>query len=144
MDFSAPTGIPTCAATQSCRRIGGYSFTTVQTFNTLPDSLLNPVDATGMELPNGLLGIAVNATNDARFKINFPDPYGRSLLWTVRYNPTAYPGSTYVTVRRTGAGSWTVATKPSALARLVSWASHGAEVDEGTFALPFQFTVTLP
>jgi hypothetical protein len=47
-------------------------------------------------------------------------------------------------LRRTSAGSWIVTTSPSAIAKLVSWASHTVELDEGTFAMPFQFTVTQP
>ena len=97
-----------------------------------------------LELPNGLLDIPINTQSNARMRINFPDPYGRALLWTVRYNPKVYPGSTFVTVRRTSANSWIVTTSPSAIAKLVSWASHTVEVDEGTFAMPFQFTVTQP
>jgi hypothetical protein len=144
MDFSAATGAPGCAASGSCRRIGADAFTTVQTFNTIPDSGVNPVDAADNPLPNGLLDIPINTQSNARMKINFPDPYGRALLWTVRYNPKVYPGSTFVTVRRTSASSWIVTTSPSAIAKLVSWASHTVEVDEGTFAMPFQFTVTQP
>ncbi len=144
MDFSAPTGEAACAATSSCRRVGAYAFTTVQTLNTMPESGVNPVDAADNPLPNGLLDIPINTQSNARMKINFPDPYGRPLLWTVRYNPKVYPGSTFVTVRRTSASSWIVTTSPRAIAKLVSWASHTVEVDEGTFAMPFQFTVSQP
>jgi hypothetical protein len=143
VDFSAATGAQGCAASGSCRRVGAYAFS-VQTFNTIPHSGGNPVGAADNPLPNGLLDIPISTQSNARMKINFPDPDGRALLWTVRYNPTVYPGSTFVTVRRTSASSWTVTTSPSPIAKLVSWASHSVEVDEGTFAIPFQVTVTQP
>jgi hypothetical protein len=146
LGFSQPTGTAPCVSTGTCQRVGSYAFTSVQTFDTMPDSLLNPVDAADKELPQGLLSIPVNVSMNARFKINFADPYGRAIPWTVRFNPTAYPGSDYVTVLRTGPGAWTVTTTARAIGKLVSTGSKGnqATVDEGTFALPFQFTITQP
>ena len=146
LDFSQPAGPAPCASTGTCHRVGSYSFTSAQTFDTLPDSLLNPVDAADNELPQGLLDIPVNVSMKARFKINFPDPYGRAILWTVRFNPTAYPGSTYVTVLRTAANAWKVTTTATAVAKLVSRASKGNQptIDEGSFAMPFEFAVTQP
>ena len=146
LDFSQPTASAPCVAAHTCRRTGSFAFASVQTFDTTPDSLLNPVDAADNELPQGLLDIPVDVSMNARFKINFPDPYGRAILWTVRFNPTAYPGSDYVTVLRTGSGAWTVTTTAGAIGKLVSTGSKGNQVsvDEGTFALPFQFTITQP
>ena len=144
IDFSQPIGLAPCVAAGTCRRVGGYAFTTVQTFDTTPDSLLTPVDAADNGLPNGLLDIAVNTSRNARFSITFSDPFGRTALWSVRYNPTAYPGSTYVNVRRTSTNAWTVTTTASAAARLVSATGRGnqPEIDEGTFILPFQLAIT--
>lgn len=144
IDFGDPAGSPSCVASGTCRRVGSYAFTTVQTFSTMPDSLLDPIDAVGNERPNGLHGIAIDSTSNARFTINFPDPFGRAVSWSVRFDPAACPGSTFVAVRRSSANAWLVTTSQPALGRLVSTAGPGGAVDEGAFALPFQFAITQP
>ena len=92
MDFSAPTGEPVCAATRSCRRVGAYAFTTVQTLNTMPESGVNPVDAADNPLPNGLLDIPINTQSNARMKINFPDPVRAAAAVDRALQPEGVPG----------------------------------------------------
>ena len=49
----------------------------------------------------GLLGMTPGATGTANLNINFPG-------WLVRFNPSAYPGSTTVTVTRNNQQNWTI------------------------------------
>lgn len=139
IDFSAPLGTPACAASGTCRK----NFTTVFTDNSLPASITNPLDAAGTSLPNGFLSIAVGQSARARYKLNFADPSGRSLLWTVRFNSAMYPGSTELTVTRTATNTWVVEASASDVAELVSTTTSGRSltVNEGYYSMPFKITV---
>jgi hypothetical protein len=146
VDLTVPAGTPPCASTNTCRNVGPMRLGVVRTFNTLPDSLVNPEDATGAWLPNGLLDITVGATMNARGKVNFPDPFGRPILWTVRYDPRQYPGASYLLVHRTAADQWTIETGAAGVAMLESANTQGADrrLNEGLFSVPFSMTVTQP
>ena len=139
IDFSAPLGTPACAANGTCRK----TFTTLFTDNSLPASITNPLDAAGTPLPTGFLSLAVGQSTRARYKLNFADPAGRSLLWTVRFNSSAYPGSTELTVTRTAINTWVVEASASDVAELVSTTTSGRSVtvNEGYYAMPFTITV---
>src|SRR5215208_1442746 len=69
----------------------------------LNTNVINP--ATNDVAGNGALSIPVGATWPTRVKGNWNDPYG--VLYTIRFNPTDYPGSTYAWVARTSENSWT-------------------------------------
>lgn len=139
IDFSAPLGTPACAASGTCRK----NFTSLFTDNSLPASITNPLDAAGSPLPNGFLSIAVGQSARARYKLNFADPAGRSLLWTVRFNSSMYPGSTELTVTRTATNTWVVEASASDVAELVSTTTSGraVTVNEGYYTMPFKITV---
>lgn len=139
IDFSAPLGTPACAANATCRK----NFTTVFTDDSRPASITNPLDAAGTPLPNGFLSLAVGQSARARYKLNFADPTGRSLLWTVRFNSAMYPGSTELTVTRTATNTWVVEASASDVAELVSTTTAGRSVtvNEGYYAMPFKITV---
>lgn len=139
MDFSQPTGSPSCGGTNPCRK----DFTTVLTDDAWPSSITNPLDAAGTSLPNGFMSIAVGQSVRARYKLNFADPSGRSVLWTVRFNSALYPGSTDVTVTRTATDAWVVEAGASDVAELVSVNTTGKAVtlNEGYYAMPFKMTV---
>ena len=140
LDFSATLGTPSCASTNSCRK----NFTTVFTDHSLPASITNPVDAVGESLPNGFYSLAVGQSAAAKYLLNFADPSGRALRWSVRFNPPAYPGSSYVTVTRTGTSSWSIEATASDVAELVSTPTSGraVTVHEGFYAMPFKISVT--
>lgn len=139
IDFSAPLGTPTCALNATCRK----NFTTVFTDDSRPASITNPLDAAGTSLPNGFLSIAVGQSARARYKLNFADPNGRSLRWTVRFNSSMYPGSTELTVTRTATNTWVVEAAASDVAELVSTTTSGRSVtvNEGYYAMPFKIAV---
>ena len=139
VDFSAPLGTPACAATAKCRK----NFTSLFSDNSLPASITNALDAAGSSLPNGFLSIAVGQSVRARYKLNFADPAGRSLLWTVRFNSAMYPGSTELTVTRTATDTWVVEVGASDIAELVSTTTSGRSVtvNEGYYSMPFKITV---
>jgi hypothetical protein len=139
IDFSTALGTPACAAKATCRK----NFTIVFTDDSRPASITNPLDAMGTALPNGFLSIAVGQSARARYKLNFADPSGRSLLWTVRFNSSMYPGSTELTVTRTATNTWVVEASASDVAELVSTTTSGRSVtvNEGYYAMPFKITV---
>jgi len=139
LDFTQPDGVPGCRSTNTCH----MSFSTI----TIPaDALLNPTDAADVELPNGLNDIPVGFTGYARLKINFPDPTGSGLIYTVRFNPTMYPGSTQVRVTRVATKEWVVEATAAERARLVTsdWKAHPTLTDEGVYVMPFSFRVVRP
>ena len=120
------------------------TFVTVQSDSR--DLLINPVNAADQELPGGFFDIPVGQTSAARMKLNFDDPSGRSLLWTVRFNPGLYPGSTHVTVTRLTASEWMVEAATADRARLIAADSKGRIVstDEGLYVMPFRLRVVRP
>lgn len=140
LDFSTAVGTPQCAATATCRK----NFVALLTDDSRPASITNPLDAAGTSLPNGFSSIAVGQSARARYKLNFADPAGRSLLWTVRFNSAFYPGSTELTVTRLDANTWVVEATLSDVAELVSTTTSGKSVtvNEGYYAMPFKITVT--
>jgi hypothetical protein len=104
----------------------------------------NVIDpATGVESALGAESIPVGATWPTRIKGNWTDPYG--VLYTIRFNPDDYPGSTYAWVRRNSTKQWVVFAGDSEIARLVSpGIHHQGPLDEGSYQLPFEITFTLP
>ncbi len=138
--FDAPTGTAPCVATNKCRKDFSYALTDV----SLPGSRTYPVDAMGTDLPNGFMSIPVGQSANARFYLNFGDPQGRSILWTVRFDPALYPGSTFLTVTRTAENTWIIEATGSAVAELVSANTSGkiVKVNEGYYSMPFRITVT--
>lgn len=140
LDFSAPIGVPACAAAGACYR----NFTSVYTDDSQPPSITNPVDAAGGPLPNGFYGIAIGQTVTSRYKFNFPDPSGRALLWTVRFNSNVYPGSSDVTVTRVSENVWVVEATAADVAELVVTPTRGRSTttSEGFYSMPFRITVT--
>ena len=140
IDFDAPINGPApCAAAHSCRR----NFTTYSTNNSQPPSITNPLDASGRELPNGFLDIPIGATVAARYKMDFFNA-SQTVRFTVRFNADAYPGSSNVTVTRTGTAVWVVEAHASDVAELVSVPVSGKQtvVNEGFYSMPFRITVT--
>jgi hypothetical protein len=144
MDFTAPVGVAGCVAHSSCRK----NFDQFTTYSIPYGSTVIPIDASGDVWPGGLTGMPVATALAARMKINFPDPSGRSLIWTVRFNTRDYPGSGYVSVIRVNSNSWKVSASASStqLANLVASPSGGAQrqTDEGLYEMPFELTIVKP
>jgi hypothetical protein len=139
-DFSQPVGSSPCSASGSCRR----TFTRATTDESLPGGRVYPVDAMGADLPNGLMSISVGAVSSARLYLNFADPDGRELLWTVRFDPVLHPGSSLAAITRVGVTSWIVEALPSHLAGLTSATTgngRSVKVNEGYFRMQFRITV---
>ena len=79
----------------------------------------NVIDpSTGEVAINGALAIPVGSTWPTRIKGNWVDPYGQ--LYTIRFNPVDYPGSTNARVTRTGENSWKLWATEIDVARLVT------------------------
>jgi hypothetical protein len=107
----------------------------------LNTNVINP--ATNDVAANGALSIPVGATWPTRVKGNWNDPYG--VLYTIRFNPSDYPGSSYAWVTRNSENSWTWYATDAEVARLVSpGIHHQGPRDEGWYRMPFQIVVTVP
>ena len=140
LDFTQPDGIAPCELTMAgCNK----NFTIIDTPSPSPATAVNPTDEYDVELPQGFLGIPIGGSAYARVKINFPDPLGRNLLWTIRFNSSAYPGTTNVAVRRISESTWEVEATAEDRARLVCVTTRGrpAGTDEGLYIMPFKMTV---
>lgn len=141
LDFTEQDGLAPCAISNSgCRR----DFVIINTPSPSPATAINPTDANDVVLPEGFFSIPVGGSAYARVKINFPDPSGRNILWTVRFNSGAYAGSTNVTVRRLSEDVWEVEATAEDRARLVSVSTgkgRSVSTDEGLFVMPFKMTV---
>jgi hypothetical protein len=120
-------------------------FTTVWGTDLQPNTLALPIGVS-----NGMWGLTLNQPADAWLKLDFEDandPY----RWTVRFDATRYPPSTYLTMTctRLGAGictAWTIEAAAAHRARLVASTTSGKYVtyDEGLYSMPFEITVTYP
>ena len=90
------------------------------------------------------MGISVGQTVNARIYINFADPQGDPILWTVRFDPRLYPGSTFLTVTRSAENVWVIEANSTHVAGPVSANTSGklVKVNEGYFTMPFRITVT--
>ena len=139
-DFAEPVGAAPCAANGSCRK----NFTVVTTVETPHGSRTYPVDALGSDLPNGFMSLNVGSSARARIFLNFADPSGRALLWTVRFDPQLHPGSTPLTVTRPTVNTWTIEAGPDEIGGLTSATTSGKSVklNEGYFRMPFKITFT--
>jgi hypothetical protein len=104
----------------------------------------NVIDpSTGEVAVNGALAIPPGSTWPTRIKGNWTDPYGQ--LYTMRFNPDDYDGSTYARVTRNGEKSWTLWATELDIMRLVTAGSrHKGPVDEGWYTMPFEITFTIP
>lgn len=138
--FTHPIGTALCVASNTCRK----TFSSANTDVSLPGSRTYPVDAVGTDLPNGFMSIPVGQSARARLYLNFADPAGRAILWTVRFDPAMYPGSTHLTVTRTEINRWIIEAIESDIAELVSANTSGktVKVNEGYYTMPFRITVT--
>jgi hypothetical protein len=108
----------------------------------------NVVDAAGAPAAGGLNGIPVGASSSARLKVAFNrlNPVGQTVQWAVRFNPSDYPESDLVTVRRLSANTWEVEALPTDRALLASniYKQRGSDQIEGPFVMPFKVTVVSP
>ncbi len=140
ISFNFDSGTAPCTAGTKCRKDFSYAVTDV----SLPGGRTWPVDASGVDLPNGFMGISVGQTVNARILINFADPQGDPILWTVRFDPGLYPGSTYLTVTRTAENVWVIEANATHVAGLVSANTSGkiVKVNEGYYSMPFKITIT--
>jgi len=140
-DFNDPVTAPQCGS--KCRK----NFTQVTTNNSQPGSRTAVVDAMGAALPNGFKSLAVGQSAPARSFINFADPSGRALNWTVRFDPNLAPGSTYLNVTRTHDKEWVIeatATMVAGLSNYTTGSGKQVTTQEGTFRMPFRIRVTAP
>jgi hypothetical protein len=139
LDFGTPDGDAPCLTSgPACRRTFGQLVS-----SHTRDVLVNP-ELNGVELSNGLLDIPVGVTRGGRLKVNFDDPAGQNVLWTVRFNPE-FPGSTLVPVTRQDANTWVIEATTEHRARLVSADMNTRKwvtADEGLFVMPFRIVVT--
>ena len=140
LQFGAPLSTPPCAATNTCRK----TFDSASITSSQPPSITNVVGDDGVSLPDGFRSIPVGTSVRGRYKFNFPDPFGRAFLWTIRFNSVMYPGSSDLTVTRTGENVWVVEASPEHIAELVSVPTSGRQtmVREGFYSMPFRVTVT--
>ena len=138
--FTRPAGTAPCVASGTCRK----AFTSAITDVSVPGSRTYPVDAVGTDLPNGFMSIPVGQSARARLFLNFADPAGRDILWTVRFDPALHPGSTHLTVTRPESNKWIVEAIESDIAGLVSANNSGkiVKINEGNYTMPFKITVT--
>ncbi len=138
-DFRDRIAPGTCGA--GCRK----NFDIAEVRATAYPSITNPVDTSQADLPNGFYDIPVGGSGKARYKLDFADPAGRALIWTVRFNAEYYPGSTDLTVTRTSENTWEVEASVNDVAELVAINSgKGKQVmtHEGFYTMPFKITVT--
>jgi hypothetical protein len=92
---------------------------------------------------NGLLSIPIGNTWPTRLKGGFTDTYG--VFYSIRFNPTTYPGSTHASVRRDTESRWTIFASDTDVARLLSpGVRNQGQVDEGSYRMPFEITFTVP
>lgn len=140
-DFRDFVGNGSCVAAGNCRK--NFDFADVRA--TPYPSITNPVDASQEPLPNGFVDIPVGGSSKARFKLDFADPAGRPLTWTVRFNAEYYPGSSDLSVTRISENTWVVEASVSDVAELVaSNTNRGKRIvtHEGFYTMPFKITVT--
>jgi hypothetical protein len=106
----------------------------------------NTIDRrTGLVATDGLRGIPVGHTWPTRIKGNFGGP--GDVLYTIRFNPDNYPGSTYVDASRVSENSWIIEATEFHVAQLVSPDTKGGKrepTDEGFYLMPFKLTLTVP
>ncbi|MDQ3069007.1 MAG: hypothetical protein M3R55_04685 [Acidobacteriota bacterium] len=141
LDFQDQADTAPCLNQGTCRK----TFVVVRPNTSDPASITNPLDASGEPLPNGFADIAVGQSARARFMFNFPDPMGRPLLWTVRFNAEFYPGSSDVTVSRTAENTWVIEASGDDVAELVAVPTGKGKMimtHEGFYTMPFRITVT--
>lgn len=140
-DFGDFVANGSCVGAGNCRK--NFNFADVRA--TSYPSITNPIDASQAALPNGFYDIPVGGSSKARFKLDFADPAGRAIIWTVRFNAEFYPGSTDLTVTRTSVNTWTVEATTSDVAELVAInTGRGKQImtHEGFYTMPFRITVT--
>lgn len=107
----------------------------------LNTNIIDP--ATDDVAANGALSIPIGATWPTRVKGNWNDPYG--VLYTIRFNPSDYPGSTYAWVTRNSENTWTWFATEADIARLVSpGVRHQGPRDEGWYRMSFEIVLTVP
>ena len=138
LDFRAADGPAPCLqATTGCRR----TFDVVASPQT--HTQIGAVTPQDVELPGHWYDIPVGGWSYARLKLNFADPDGRDYLWTIRFFPTGYAGTTHVKVTRLATNVWEAEATAADRARLVSTTTRGRTVmtDEGLFAMPFKIRV---
>jgi hypothetical protein len=148
LDLSTLVQPPTCAPRLPCRK----DFTQVAITKTLLEQglLVRPANQDGSDLAGGMHKIAIGQTVPAKLKVNFPDPDGATMWWTLRYNPRDYPGSSFVCVTRTGTNTWTISAggnlspDDNGIAELVASPDGSAgrtQTHEGWYLMPFSLTV---
>jgi hypothetical protein len=97
-----------------------------------------------------LSNVPLNQTVNGWCDWNFTDTSDTAdtYLWTVRFDPVHYPGTSYVSVTRTGLAAWTIeADAPTgALAELIASTTSGKSVTygEGFYPMPFSVSITQP
>ena len=127
---------------------GRRSFIALWSSRLQPPSLAGPRDANGNRLANGLYSIAVGGTMVGAFKWDFYDTPNSTdtYLWTIRFNPWDYPGTSPVSITRTGQSAWTIEAALDAVGELQATTTSGKQVvyPEGFYKMPFQVTVTVP
>jgi hypothetical protein len=143
VDFRAPRNIPPCTSKGTCRKNFSFAWITDIPYG---GALVRPLAPSGDPLTGGMRAIPVGAEVFANLKINFPDPSGRSLVWTVRFNPRDYPGSSPVRVTRSASSEWVAEAGDTEFANLVQSkdGSVRGQVGEGLYSMPFRLTITLP
>ena len=90
-------------------------------------------------LANGFKSLTAGQTAPAHFYINFADPSGRELNWTVRFDPRQATGSTHLSVTRTGAKEWVIEATDDMVASLSNYTTgSGKQVttQEGNYRMP--------
>jgi len=148
LDLGTQVQAPTCGGKLPCRK----DFDVVVITKTLLEQglLVRPANPDGSDLAGGMRSIGIGQTVPGKLKVNFPDPDGTTMWWTLRYNPRDYPGSSYVYVTRTGSNAWTISaggyltSDDKGVAELVASPDGSAgrtQTHEGWYLMPFSLTV---
>ncbi len=106
---------------------------------TLVDAFMSTSSvAVGGTAVAGLPGMPVGSTGRTNLNVNFAG-------WFVRFNPSAYGGSTQVSVTRNDGQHWTIEASSTDIAGLIGVSGHGKVLTpEGEFNMPTQITVNCP
>src|SRR5687767_8069185 len=102
-DFAAEDGPAPCLqGSAGCRR----TFSSVVSDEV--NGTMGAVGADGQPLARRLYDIPVGGSSSGGLKLNFADPDGRSLLWTIRFSARDFPGTSFVTVTRLATNVWEI------------------------------------
>lgn len=100
------------------------------------------------ETANGLFDVPCGGSRPSRLLVTFKDPVNPSTReWVLWFNQATYADSDNVQVTRDGPTTWTISNDAANHGVLVSRTTLKNKltvINEGTYAMPFAVTVTVP